>query len=344
MLKNIFLLKGKNFQHLRKLNIYNYPEEIIKISDEDLISKIIYTHDLKDIVKKYKSSKVKNNKNKNTRNKIILFEISKPIPQIINGLNLLTSCINNEIIIGLIFEKDDNPYDYLQMFEELLNELLNVEKTCSFNDEIEIENFLVILFIDIRRYGDENVEQEQIKYEFPQNLIKVFLFGLDEVGKSSLLRRLKTGEFDDNYFMPTRKFNIEYIPNEEYTLVFFDMPGQKIFRKKWLLGVQDSNVLIYMIDISNQIRFKESKHEFWTFINRYEFAELPILILGNKIDLLNNNENSTPENFNRLKEEIINYFEFDGLIDRKWEFIFTSVKTNYNIDIILDKIFEIIEV
>ncbi len=344
MLTNIFLFIGNNLQDLNQLNIYGYPNDIINIDNKDQISQVIYGHDHGDLVLKSKTKSSQFSTLDDHNNNTSLYLIDSPIPQIIDGLNIYTSCINGNVIIGLVFDKDDNPYDYKDIFKELLNELLNIEKSCSFEDEIEIENFLITIFIDIRRFGDEHVERRpQIEYPYQESFIKVFLFGCDDVGKSSLVRRIKTGEFNDNYFMPTKKFNIDYIQAEEKGfLAFWDMPGQRTFRKKWLIGLQDSNIVIYMIDVANQRRFEESKKEFWKIINRYDLVGIPLIILANKIDLLQHSDEISEEQIKKLKSEIIDYFEFDKIENRDWIFLFTSVKTNFNIETALNEIFDLI--
>jgi len=222
---------------------------------------------------------------------------------------------------------------------------LNNGKGYSFDDELEIENLLISIFIDIRRFGDEVIEKPyEIDYYFQrETFFKVFLFGIDEVGKSSLVRRLKTGNFNENYFTPTRKFNIEYLPiKEEGLLAVWDMPGQESFRPKWLIGLQDSNIIIYMIDIANQRRFEESRIAFWNVINKAELNGIPLLILGNKIDLIKCSKEKYKIEFQNLEKELSNFYNFKNIKNRKWKFLFTSVKTNFNIDNIIPEIFEMI--
>ncbi len=345
MLLNIFLLKGKNLTDLDQLNIYSYPSSI-NIEERDLIRKIIYSQDHGDLINKYRdrnNGKSHTLKNRNSHNSYI---IDDPVPQIIDGLNIYSTSINKRISLGLIFEKEDNPYDYKDIFLEQLHEYLNTETSFSFEDEMEIENLLITLFISLRKYGDEVVEKRpQIEFHYQEQIfVKVFLFGIQEVGKTSLVRRIKTGKFNDNYFTPTRKFNIEYVKEKDGFLSIWDMPGQRTFRKKWLLGLQDSNILIFMIDISNQLQFEESKREFWKILNRYELKEVPLLILGNKIDLVNhsNGKNIDKTQIYRLEQEIFDFFEFDRISDRQWKFLFTSVKTGYNIEEVLNIIFNLI--
>jgi small GTP-binding protein len=329
LLNNIFLFKGKKIRDLQDLNIYSYPHEIININDKILINRIIREHNKKKLNHQSNSSR---------------FSIDEPIAQFINDLNIYTSCINGEVIIGLIFDEEDNPYDYKEIFKEFLNETLNNGNGYSFDDEIEVDNLLISMFIDMRRFGDEVIEKSpEIEYYFQrETFFKIFLFGIDEVGKSSLVRRLKTGEFNENYFTPTRKFNIEYLPvEEEGLLAVWDMPGQKAFRSKWLIGLQESNIIVYMIDIANQRRFEESKTEFWNVINNNELKEIPLLILGNKIDLIKFSKDDYNTQFQNLEIELSNFYNFENIKNRKWKFLFTSVKTNFNIKNIIPEIFNL---
>jgi GTPase SAR1 family protein len=98
-----------------------------------------------------------------------------------------------------------------------------------------------------------------------------------------------------------------------------------------------------MIDIANQLRFEESKQEFWRIISRYELAGVPLLVLGNKVDLLNHRAERNKEQIKRTKKEIFQFFEFDKIKNRPWKFIFSSVKTNYNMDRALQTIYDLIE-
>jgi ADP-ribosylation factor-like protein 8 len=156
---------------------------------------------------------------------------------------------------------------------------------------------------------------------------------------------LKTGKYNDNYFTPTRKFNIEYIKREDGDplVAFWDMPGQRSFRKKWLIGLQDSNVIIFMVDIANQLRFEESKREFWRIISRYELAGVPLLIIGNKVDLLNHRAQDNREQIERTKKEIYQFFEFNKIQDRKWNFILISVKTNFNMKKAVEIVYDLVD-
>ena len=343
MLSKIFLLKRKNSNDLTNLDIYSYPEDIDKKDNKDIVLKIIQGHDQEsqeyNCCDNLKSEQVISS----TQTTSHPFIIGNPVSQLIGNQNLYTICINAEMLIGLVFEKEDNPYDYREIFVDMSDELLNIERCFSFKDDLEIENFLITLFIDIKRFGDETLEKAHEVSFHPSGLFtKVFLFGIDEVGKSSFTRRIKTGKFNDNFFTPSKRFNIEYIQKQDGLLSIWDSPGQSTFREKWLLGLQDSNIIIFIIDVANQLRFDESKTEFWKIYNENDLKDTPLLILGNKIDLINHNDSNNDAQLKRTEKEIIDFFEFDSLQHNNWKFVFTSVKTNYNIEKVLDTIFTLV--
>ncbi len=343
MLSKIFLLKRKNHLDLDSLDIYSYPEDIHKKDNKEIVLQIIQGHDHECSKDNCCENLKSESRAHSTQNTSIPFVIGNPVSQLIGSQNLYTICINAEMLIGLVFEKEDNPYDYREIFVDMSNELLNIERCCSFKDDLEIENFLITLFIDIKRFGDETLEKAHEVSFHPSGLFtKVFLFGIDEVGKSSFTRRIKTGKFNDNFFTPSKRFNIEYIQRKDGLLSIWDSPGQSTFREKWLLGLQDSNIIIYIIDVANQLRFDESKTEFWKIYNENDLKDIPLLILGNKIDLINHNNSNNDEQLKRTEKEIIDFFEFDSLQHNNWEFVFTSVKTSYNIEKVLNTIYTLV--
>ncbi len=344
MLSNIFLLKGNTFHDLNSLDIFSYPDDILRNRNHDFVKKVIFGHDHGIIVENYRKDMANEleHSNQKLNQKLNDYSLDRPVPQNIDGLNVYTICINSKMIIGLIFEKNDNPIDYKEIFEDLSNEMLNNERCCKFEDEIEIENFLITLFIDIRRYGDEFIEKApEMAFKPIGIFIKVFLFGIDDVGKTSFAHRIKTGKFIDNSFTPTRTFNIEYIQKQDGYLAVWDMPGQRAFRDKWFKGIQDSNIIIYMIDAANQLRFEESKRELWNFLNKHDSSGIPLLILGNKTDLITKPE-EIESNLFRTKQEIMDYFELDKINDRDYYFFFTSVKTNFNMNEVMNTLFNIV--
>lgn len=350
MLKSIFLFKGQNLLDVDEVTVYIYPSNLESIEKKGFIRKII--HDNKDrkatLQKKFRVQGKKGYKSsKSTKPKN--YSIKKPIAQKINNLNTYSSLIDGNIIMGLVFEVEDNPYDYEDAFLECLHDHLNNLTPTSLEKEDEIENLLISVFIDIRRFSDEIIQKKpQMEYEsqkvLRERFFKVFLFGIDDSGKTSLIRRLKYDKFNHNYFTPSRQFNIEYVKHKKGLLAWWDMPGQRAYRDKFLLGSQDANIYVYLIDIANQRRFREAKTTFWSFLRKQKNDKVPLLILGNKIDLINylSGQEKNAAQLKVLREEILEYFEFERIDDREWDFLFISVKTSYNIQKIYDAIFRLI--
>jgi small GTP-binding protein len=347
LLKSIFLFKGQNLLDIDDVNVYIYPSNLTSIEKKDFLEKIIHENEQRKatLQKIFRVQGKKGHSSTHPQN----YKIKKPIAQNINGLNTYSSLVDGNIIMGLIFEKEDNPYDYEDSFLECLHEQLNNLSPTSFDKEDEIENLLISVFIDLRRFSDEIINKKpQMEYEtqkvLKERFFKVFLFGIDESGKTSLIRRLKYDKFNHNYFTPSKRFNIEYISRDKGLLAWWDMPGQKVYRARFLLGAQDANIYVYMIDIANQRRFKEAKTTFWSFLREQKNDKVPLLILGNKIDLINylSGQKKNEVQLKVLREEVYEFFEFEKIDDRDWDFLFISVKTNYNISKISDAVFRLI--
>ena len=70
-------------------------------------------------------------------------------------------------------------------------------------------------------------------------------------------------------------------------------------------------------------------------------AGIPLLILANKIDLINHTSKKFNDELNRTKKELFKYFDFEEIRSRDWQFLFTSVKTNFNINHITKSLFHL---
>jgi small GTP-binding protein len=164
-------------------------------------------------------------------------------------------------------------------------------------------------------------------------IIKIFVYGLDNVGKSSYIRYIKTGKYDNNFFPPTKQFKIVDLENQGVHLSFWDMAGQKMFRKNWAMNSQASNIVVYLFDVADTQRYDEAKDAFYSIMNLYDTKNLPLLFLVNKIDL-------KPE---ISKEELIKYFELDKIKDRKWDLHLLSVEKNLGVNTSINWIMEQVE-
>ncbi len=321
MLQNIFIINFRDFSNLESkikdedfsdLKIYSYPEDLFSILNKKLV---------RDLILGFKITEL-NHEQLNSKSPLIFY------PLITEGENIFSCMVFPDTIIGLILDKDDNPYDLKEIFTELVEKEFVPIKQQLINNDFELENYIISGFIDVRRYYDEILGYSPfLAFKDHGSILKVFIFGIDEAGKTSYVRRVTTGEYDENYFEPTRQFNIEHFTYKDVNFILWDMPGQASLRPKWLLGMQDSNMLIYMIDAADEVRFEESKKELWKILDRYELEGVPLLILVNKIDLP----------FSQTTEkELIEIFGLNEVTNRTLDVMYISVADNININKSMD--------
>ncbi len=111
---------------------------------------------------------------------------------------------------------------------------------------------------------------------------KIVFLGLDNAGKSTLLTILKKGVVEQ--IDPTKHAHQEKITIGNVVMSAFDLGGHQAMRKIWKDYFLKIDGIVYLIDSSRPDRFEESKKEFDKVIQANELGNIPILILGNKID------------------------------------------------------------
>jgi GTP-binding protein SAR1 len=112
---------------------------------------------------------------------------------------------------------------------------------------------------------------------------KILFLGLDNAGKTSLLRRLK----DDRMVQhdPTLHAHSEELTLGNINFKAFDLGGHAAARKIWKNYFQTVDGIIYLVDSADPTRFDESKTEFDNILETPELSKVPIVILGNKVDM-----------------------------------------------------------
>jgi len=149
---------------------------------------------------------------------------------------------------------------------------------------------------------------------------KLVLLGDQSVGKTSIIIRFTDDKFDSSYqatigidFLS----KIMYLEDRTIRLQLWDTAGQERFRSLIPSYIRDSSVAIVVYDVTNRSSFSDC--EAWVSNVRAERgSEVPIFLVGNKIDQTDKRQVTTEEGERKAKDLGAHFAE-------------TSAKTSVNI-------------
>ncbi len=166
---------------------------------------------------------------------------------------------------------------------------------------------------------------------------KIFLFGIDCAGKTSLSQAMRTGKANpDN--QPTKAFNItdmimkDFDKDTEFKI--WDAPGQQSFRKTWGRGMDSANMMVFVLDTADNKRYDEAKKVLLQVTNDLETRNVPLLLLFHKVDLPESQANLT------VAKGVFNASLFS---ERKVYFLETSVKDEKTVEEVKKTIGKIVQ-
>jgi len=111
----------------------------------------------------------------------------------------------------------------------------------------------------------------------------IVLLGLDNAGKSTLLRRMTDGSFTS--FSPTERPHVEEFQFGSVKFQAWDLGGHETVRYLWDDYMADSHGVVFMVDSADQERLDEAKTELLDLLGEPALQDAPVALLFNKQDL-----------------------------------------------------------
>jgi len=117
---------------------------------------------------------------------------------------------------------------------------------------------------------------------FPRDA-KICFLGLDNAGKTTLLQMLKEGRVSVS--KPTLYPQNEELMIRNIRFRTFDLGGHETARRIWKDYYATVNGLIFIVDAADRTRFVEAREELHMLLEEPSLHDVPIAVLGNKIDI-----------------------------------------------------------
>lgn len=173
-------------------------------------------------------------------------------------------------------------------------------------------------------------------------ILKVCFLGISTVGKTSILQRYINDYFEDtvgtcgvNYL--SKSYSQKDNLNREYEFYFWDTAGQERFSQMPRLVIKGVVGVIVVYDLTNSISFEFAKNLIEELIQNEGNGDIEILLLGNKLDLIPNSNQSQTDS---IQSTFIQIPQNTTEFIKKHHIIYyqVSAKTGININDSIDQL------
>ncbi|MFX1324243.1 MAG: ADP-ribosylation factor-like protein [Promethearchaeota archaeon] len=193
---------------------------------------------------------------------------------------------SERLLISLLFDgeskiKSPLAEELLKGFVEELNNVEDVFKAFyvdSMVDEGDPIKLEIIKTLLSKFYS--SFPEEEVIYE--QKEARVLIFGLSQAGKTTIIKTRRKSVSKTTF--PTINVDISKIIVNNVSMLTYDIPGKFKAKEIWKPYLKNQDGLIFVLDVTDTIRFSYARELLHEIAERPELSELPLLILFNKTD------------------------------------------------------------
>lgn len=118
--------------------------------------------------------------------------------------------------------------------------------------------------------------------------MQIVMVGLEGTGKTTLLYRLKFGQYTNS--IPTIGFNCEKVHIREgeskgVTFTIWDIGGKDNMRPLWKSYLRSADGILFVVDSSGREDMEEARIELMKLVKTQNPQNIPTLVVANKQDL-----------------------------------------------------------
>ncbi|MFX1586869.1 MAG: GTP-binding protein [Promethearchaeota archaeon] len=153
---------------------------------------------------------------------------------------------------------------------------------------------------------------EKVKYKF-----KIPIIGDGAVGKTSLIEKFTKGTFQEEYISTLgAQFtqHEEIIDGIEFKIIFWDIAGQPAFERMRQRFYSGSNGAIIVFSHSPDERKSFESVDKWFSEVREHCGRIPVVLFGNKIDLVDEAVLTTDERLKTCDANVEKYVKKHGIV------------------------------